>query len=95
MDDGKKDDKEKKDGDEEKKKEEDEPDFQELKNPSRVLKAQETKIVYSDEGRYKPVLETRFGGFVILREINAAGEGGAEEFYDDEERDKDAPNPDL
>jgi len=95
MDDGKKDDKEKKDGDDEKKKEEDEPDFQELKNPSRVLKAQETKIVYSDEGRYKPVLETRFGGFVILREINAAGEGGAEEFYDDEERDKDAPNPDL
>lgn len=95
MDDGKKDDKEKKDGDDEKKKEEDEPDFQELKNPSRVLKAQETKIVYSDEGRYKPVLETRFGGFVILREINAAGEGGAEEFYDDEERDADAPNPDL
>ena len=95
MDDGKKDDKEKKEGDDEKKKEEDEPDFQELKNPSRVLKAQETKIVYSDEGRYKPVLETRFGGFVILREINAAGEGGAEEFYDDEERDADAPNPDL
>lgn len=41
MEDGKKDDADKKDGDEEKKKEEDEPDFQELKNPSRVLKAQE------------------------------------------------------
>tara|TARA_B110000285_G_C15124579_1_gene619342 strand:- start:47 stop:193 length:147 start_codon:yes stop_codon:yes gene_type:complete len=47
--------------------------------------------------RYKPVLETRFGGFVILREINppAEGEEDKEEFYDDEERDQDAPNPDL
>jgi len=43
-----------------------------------------------------PVLETRFGGFVILKEVNAPGEGDpAEEFYDDEERDADAPNPDL
>lgn len=81
--------------DDEEKKEEEEPDFQELKNPSRVLKDQEKKIIYSDEGRYKPVLETRFGGFVILREINPSKDGEAEEFYDDEERDKDAPNPDL
>lgn len=76
---------EKKEGEE--KKEEEEPDFQELKNPSRVLKDQEKKITYSDECRYKPVLETRFGGFVILREINATEE--REEFYDDEEIDKD------
>lgn len=74
-----------------------EQDFQELKNPSRILKQQETKISYSDDVRYKPVLETRFGGFVILREINppAEGEEDKEEFYDDEERDQDAPNPDL
>lgn len=45
--------------------------------------------------RYKPVLETRFGGFLILKEINPPAEGQAEEFYDDEERDLDAPNPDL
>lgn len=42
-----------------------------------------------------PVLETRFGGFVILKELNPAGEGAGDEFYDDEERDEDAPNPDL
>ena len=79
-----------------KKEEEVEPDFQELKNPSRVLKDQEKNITYSDESRYKPVLETRFGGFVILREINPVGpDAEVEEFYDDEERDKDAPNPDL
>jgi len=42
------------------------------------------------------VLETRYGGLVILREINPPqAEDPAEEFYDDEERDKDAPNPDL
>ena len=72
-----------------------EPDFQELNNPSRVLKQQETKISYSNEVRYKPVLETRFGGFLILKEINPLAEGQAEEFYDDEERDLNAPNPDL
>jgi hypothetical protein len=43
-----------------------------------------------------PVLQTRFCGFVILKEINSLGaDEPAEEFYDDEERDKDAPNPDL
>lgn len=42
------------------------------------------------------MLETRYAGFVILKEINPPKEGDpAEEFYDDEERDKDAPNPDL
>lgn len=100
----------KKEGEEEKKDAEDkekaekelkeaepEKDFQELKNPTRVVKQQETKISYSNDARYKPVLETRFGGFVILKEINAPGEGEEEkeEFYDDEERDEDAPNPDL
>jgi len=33
-----------------------EPDFQELKNPSRVLAAQEKTINYPREGRYIPVL---------------------------------------
>jgi hypothetical protein len=50
-------------------------------------------IKYPDDGRYTPVLSTRFGGFVILREINPSDE--TELFYDDEERDANAPNPDL
>lgn len=37
---------------EEEKKEEEEAEFQELKNPTRVLKQQETKISYQSEGRY-------------------------------------------
>ena len=45
-----------------------EPDFQELKNPSRVLKAQEKKIKYKTEGRWYPVLENRYSGFVVLRD---------------------------
>ncbi len=60
--------------DEEKKKKEEEeekkvvePDSQELKNPSRVLKAQEKKIQYLPDGKFYPVLDTRFSGFVILR----------------------------
>ena len=42
-----------------------------------------------------PVLSTRFGGFVILKEINPDEDADEELFYDDEERDTDAPNPDL
>ena len=41
------------------------------------------------------MLESRFGGFVILKEIKPLGADEKEEYYDDEERDKDAPNPDL
>ena len=57
-----------------------------------------------EEGnRYHPMLDTRFSGFVVLRdlaegEISGAADGEeqkAEEFYDDEERDLSAPNPDL
>lgn len=89
-------DEDKKEGEEEKKEEPViEPDFQELNNPSRVLKQQEQKISYSASARYKPVLESRFGGFLILKEINQLEEGQTEEFYDDEERDLNAPNPDL
>jgi len=81
---------------EEEKKEEVEPDFQELKNPSRVVKEQEKKISYLTEARYHPVLQTRYAGFVILKEVNPPAEDAApEEYYDDEERDQDAPNPDL
>lgn len=78
---------------EKKKEEEPEPDFQELKNPTRVLKQQEATIQYPADGRYAPVLASRFGGFVILKEQHPSDE--PEEFYDDEERDQDAPNPDL
>ena len=42
------------------------------------------------------MLTTRFAGFVILNEINQLGpDEPVEEFYDDEDRDKDAPNHDL
>mmetsp|Transcript_14869 Transcript_14869/g.23040 ORF Transcript_14869/g.23040 Transcript_14869/m.23040 type:complete len:181 (+) Transcript_14869:178-720(+) len=58
--------KEKEDVKEEEKKEEPEPEFQELKNPSRVVKDQEKNISYITEDRYKPVLSSRFAGFVIL-----------------------------
>lgn len=50
-------------------------------------------IQYPSTGRYTPVLSTRFAGFVILKDINASDE--QEMFYDDEERDTEAPNPDL
>lgn len=86
--------------DEEKKKEEEkakepeiEPDFQELKNPSRVLKAQEKKIEYKADGRWYPVLDERYSGFVILIDQNPDSTE-AEQYYDDEERDPNAPNPD-
>merc|ERR1719263_593216 len=88
---GKKEGEEDKEKKEEDKKDEPEPDFQELKNPSRILKKQEEKITYPAEGRYIPILESRFGGFVVLREQNPSDEL---EYYYDEERDADAPNPD-
>lgn len=77
---------------------EEEPNHAVLKNPSRVLKEQEKYINYQStepetDSSYCPVLLTRFSGFVILRETREAGD--KEEFYDDEERDADAPNPDL
>ena len=79
------------------KKEEPEPDFLILSNPTRILKAQEKKIVYQQDGesRYYPVLNSRFSGFIVLKETRALHEGETEEFYDDEERNMDAPNPDL
>ena len=58
-----------------------------------MLKAQEKTISFKEDGTFIPVLTSRFGGMVILRELNQAQE--AELFYDDEERDADAPNPDL
>lgn len=41
------------------------------------------------------MLASRFAGFVVLRELRAAREEEKEEFYDDEERNLEAPNPDL
>lgn len=41
------------------------------------------------------MMENRFTGFVVLKETRPLREGETEEFYDDEERNMDAPNPDL
>ena len=41
------------------------------------------------------MIENRFNGFVVLKETRELREGELEEFYDDEERNMDAPNPDL
>jgi 26S proteasome regulatory subunit N2 len=70
-----------------------EPDSQELKNPSRVLKAQEKRIQYKQDGRWYPMLDNRFSGFVVLRD-NHPDSQEPEAYYDDEERDPNAPNPD-
>jgi len=105
VDSGEKDDK-KKEGEDEKKKEEEEQEPEEaiLKNPCRVLKLQENHMEYvqGDQAtnRYHPVLDTRFSGFVVLADLpeKASADGKErepEQFYDDEERDLDAPNPDL
>lgn len=83
----------KKKEEEEKKAKEPEPEFQELRNPSRVLKAQEKKINYREDGRWYPVLENRFSGFVVLRNQQPDNQE-PELYYDDEERDPNAPNPD-
>lgn len=71
-----------------------EPLTQELRNPSRVLKGQEKKIEYKGEGRWYPVLDNRFSGFVVLRD-QMPESGEPETYYDDEERDPNAPNPDI
>lgn len=83
---------EKKEEEEEKKdeKKEPEPNFEDKKNPSRVLRDQERHISFTHDQRYKPILADRHGGFIILADSN---EGENEEFYDDEEVDPDAPNP--
>lgn len=82
---------------EEEKKDEPEPDFGMCKNPCRMLKQQEQKMEYLMDPKYKyfPVLKDRFSGFVVLKEVEGGGDGEPEKFYDDEERDLDAPNPDL
>ena len=73
-----------------------------LKNPSRVVKQQEEHMQYlRDDGhRYYPILDSRFSGFVVLQDVDSGsskpeGEQEPEQFYDDEERDLEAPNPDL
>ena len=58
-----------------------------------MLKAQEKKIEYKPDSRWAPVLTQRFSGFVVLRDNNP-GSAEPELFYDDEERDPNAPNPD-
>ena len=94
----------KKEGEEEKK-EVEEPTEAILKNPSRVVKEQEKSMQYQKDetSRYYPILDTRFSGFVVLQDLEPSaqpsGDGAAaqeeEQFYDDEERDLSAPNPDL
>jgi len=74
----------------EEKKNEPEPEFEDRKNPSRVLRAQESYILFLSDQRYKPVLQQRHGGFILLEDSKPED---PEEFYDDEEVDPDAPNP--
>jgi 26S proteasome regulatory subunit N2 len=71
-------------------KNEPEPCFEDKKNPSRVLRDQEKFISFLDDQRYKPLLENRHGGFIILEDSRPEE---TEEFYDDEEIDPEAPNP--
>lgn len=52
-------------------------------------------IYDQQDGRYAPLLMNRFSGFVVLKQLKELAEGETEEFYDDEERNLDAPNPDL
>ena len=83
---------------EEKKPEEPQPTEYLLYNPCRMLRAQEKKVSYLKDDpdcRYYPVMEQRYTGFVILQETRELREGEKDEFYDDEERNLDAPNPDL
>ena len=41
------------------------------------------------------MLENRFTGFVVLKTTRDLADNERDEFYDDEERNLDAPNPDL
>lgn len=68
-----------------------------VSNPCRMLKQQEAKVQYlkDEEARYIPVMENRYTGFVLLKTQRDLKEGETEEFYDDEERNLEAPNPDL
>jgi 26S proteasome regulatory subunit N2 len=82
---------------EEEEKKEPEPKEYTVQNPCRMLRQQESKVQYlpDDEQRYHPVIESRYTGFVVLKQLRELKEGETEEFYDDEERNLDAPNPDL
>lgn len=71
-----------------------EPESQILNNPSRIIKDQEKKVEFNKEARWYPILDSRKSGMVILRDQNPASEV-EELFYDDEERDPNAPNPDM
>lgn len=82
--------KEEQEKEKEEKKNEPEPCYEDLKNPSRVLREQEEYITFLNDQRYQPLLKNRQGGFIILNDT----EGGEEDqFWDDEEVDPEAPNP--
>ena len=81
---------EKKDGEEAGDKSEPEPCYEDRRNPSRVVRDQESYISFLKDHRYQPILENRRGGYIILKDST---EGEPEEFYDDEEIDVEAPNP--
>lgn len=68
-----------------------------LNNPCRMIRAQERAVSYlkDEQARFYPVMAQRFNGFVVLKEIRELKPDEIEEFYDDEERNLDAPNPDL
>ena len=53
------------------------------------------QYINDGENRYLPVNDNRYSGFVVLKAVRDLRPGEKEEFYDDEERNLDAPNPDL
>ena len=56
------------------------------------MKAQEQKIHYKSDGRWYPVLDNRYSGFVVLID-QMPDSADPELYYDDEEKDPNAPNP--
>jgi len=64
------------------------------------MRGQERHISYdkSENPKWQPVLKKRFAGFIMLQKAEGhvpAAEEEAEAYYDDEERDENAVNPDL
>ena len=52
-------------------------------------------INFNSNTIYYPILENRFSGFIVLRQTGQLPDGETEKYYDDEERDLSAPNPDM
>jgi hypothetical protein len=63
------------------------------------MRGQERHISYDKTNpKWQPVLKKRFAGFIMLKSAEGyvpAADEAAEAYYDDEERDENAVNPDL